>query len=93
VRFAPVPRLINESFAAFVLQAEKPMQINNWRQEQPRSLWQRSSLPLMIIIPSAIIALLAIALYSGERAIGLMPLLLGSAPALIGTLGAIRRNS
>jgi hypothetical protein len=93
VRFAPVPRLLNESFAAFVLQAEKPMQINHWRSEQPRSLWQRSSLPLMILIPAAIIALMAVALYSGERAIGLMPLLLGSAPALIGTLGAIRRNS
>jgi hypothetical protein len=93
VRFAPVPRLINHSFAAFVLQAEKPMQINSWRQEHPRSLWQRSSVPLMVLVPAAIIGLMAIALYSGESAIRLMPLLLGSAPALIGTLGAIRRNS
>lgn len=93
IRFAPIPRLMNDSFAAFVLQAEKPMQINAWRNEQPRSLWQRSALPLMIVVPAAIIGLVAVALYSGERAIGLMPLLLGSAPALIGTFGAIKRNS
>ncbi len=93
IRFDPVPRLINDSFAAFVIQAEKPMQIKAWRAEQPDSLWQRSSLPLMILLPVAIIGLVAVALYSGERALGLMPLLLGSAPALIGTLGALRRNA
>jgi hypothetical protein len=93
VRFSPVPRLLNESFAAFVLQAEKPMQIDRWRKEHPNSLWQRSSLPLMILVPAAILGLMAVAIYSGERAIGLMPLLLGSAPALIGTFGALRRNT
>jgi hypothetical protein len=92
IRFAPTPRLINDSFAAFVLQAEKPARIDEWRGEQPDSPWSRSALALTIIIPSAIIALMALVLYSGERAIGLMPLLLGSAPALVGTLGAWRRS-
>lgn len=41
VRLEPVPRLMNDSFAAFVRQAERPQAIARWKQEVRRSRWER----------------------------------------------------
>ena len=91
IKLSPIPELINRSFAAFVRQAEKPLQIKAWRDEQPRSAWQRYSPPLLALLPVAIVCFAALASSAGDSAVGLLPLLLGAAPAMIGTLTGARK--
>jgi hypothetical protein len=87
----PAPGLFNESFAAFVRQAEKPEALNRWRSQQPKGAWDRIAQPLTYALPATIVALAALALFAGESFATVVPILLGAGPALLSTLGPARK--
>lgn len=83
VIFDPEPRLMNESFAMFVRQAEKLDTIRNWRSELPRGAWMIARLPIFALIGAVIAGLFIIALLSGEDILSLLPIFAAGIPALI----------
>ena len=94
VVFDPAPRLMNESFAMFVRQAERPERIEIWRRNQPAGAWTSARLPILVAVPSLVMLLVAAALWSGQDVASLLPLLATGAAALLATLSrGVRRAS
>jgi hypothetical protein len=89
----PLPRLMNESFAAFVRQAERPETIVHWRTELPRSGWDKVARPLALIVPVLTIGIVALAAVYGEGIETILPVILGTGPALVTTMFGLRRSS
>jgi len=89
----PEPRLINESFASFVRQAEKLDRIRDWQALLPESGWIKSRLPILITLALGVAALLALALFAGIDIRALLPLLAAGAPALVATTQRLFRPS
>jgi hypothetical protein len=83
VIFDPEPRLMNESFAMFVRQAEKLDTIQYWRSKLPRGAWMIARLPIFALIGVVIGGLFLIALLSGEDLLSLLPIFAAGIPALI----------
>lgn len=79
----PDPRLMNESFAMFVRQAEKLDRIKEWQGSLPGSVWLKSRLPIFVLLGLAIAALAAMATLAGQDFLTLLPVLAAGAPALI----------
>lgn len=82
----PEPRLLNESFAMFIRQAEKLDTIKTWQDELPRGTWVRARLPLLLTVMVAIALLAAVMALSGEDSGSLLPVLAAGVPALLAAL-------
>lgn len=91
VTYDPAPRLLNHSFASFILHAERPQTLQRWRAEQPRGGWRFAFWPLLIILPLGLLALGGAILDSGQPLVALLPLLVAAGPALLQTLGVFRK--
>jgi hypothetical protein len=79
----PEPRLMNESFAMFVRQAEKLDRIREWQQALPGSAWLKSRLPIFLLLGLGVLALAAMAILAGQDIVALLPVLAAGAPALL----------
>ena len=86
VIFDPAPRLMSESFAAFIRQAERPDTLAAWREKQPNSAWAIAKVPVFIIIALLVIGLAFAAAESGQQLTALLPLLAAGAPAILAAL-------
>lgn len=93
VTMEPMPRLMNHSFEQFVRRAEKPARVAAWRAEAPRGAWQRAAGPLLVILPLGLLAIVYVVIESGQPAASLLPLMAAAGPALLQTLGMIRRSN
>ncbi|MET0308923.1 MAG: hypothetical protein ABW023_09485 [Sphingomonas sp.] len=82
----PTPRLMNESFALFILQTERPDSLQAWRERQPPSTWANLRMPLAIGIPVAILFLAFAAAESGQELTAAISLIAAGSPALLGSL-------
>ncbi|MCG2839582.1 hypothetical protein L6Q21_01140 [Sandaracinobacter sp. RS1-74] len=91
VRLDPAPQLVNQSFRAFVQQAERPEAIAEWRRELPRGLWDRASRLIAILVPVAILVLVGLGWAAGVGLDRLMPLILGVGPAMFAVGSGLRR--
>jgi len=91
VNYAPAPRLLNHSFANFILHAERPQTLQRWRAEQPRGGWRFAFWPLLIVLPLGLFALGGAILDSGQPLVALLPLVVATGPALLQTLGVFRK--
>lgn len=91
VRLDPAPQLVNQSFRAFVQQAERPEAIAAWRRELPRGLWDRASRLIAILVPVAILVLVGLGWAAGVGLDRLMPLILGVGPAMFAVGSGLRR--
>lgn len=91
VTYEPAPRLLNRSFASFILHAERPQTLQRWRAEQPRGGWRFAFWPLLIVLPLGLLALGGAILDSGQPLVALLPLLVAAGPALLQTLGIFRK--
>jgi hypothetical protein len=88
VVMTPDPRLMNQSFAAFVRQAERPDTIAEYRREQGGSFWDRLARPIAFVIPALLGLVSTAAVLSGADAATMLPVLLSAGPALLGAIGA-----
>jgi hypothetical protein len=88
----PEPRLMNQSFAAFVRQAERPDTIERYREEFGSSTWEKAARPLALILPAAVVGLLALAMVAGESIGSLLPVVLSAGPALVGAATGLFRQ-
>lgn len=93
VVFDPAPQLMNQSFAMFVRQAERPERIEFWRRQQPAGAWAVARLPILVAVPSLVMLLFVSILWSGQDVTTLLPLLATGAPALLATLSRSTRRS
>ena len=93
IRFDPVPRLMNQSFATFVEHAERPQTLRRWRTEAPRGGWRFAAWPLLVILPLGLLALGYAILDSSQTLLALFPLLLATGPAQLQTLGVFKKAS
>lgn len=81
--FDPEPRLMNDSFAMFVRQAEKLDTIRSWQGELPRSAWVMARLPIFAVIGVLVAGLVTVVALSGESVVALLPVLAAGIPALV----------
>lgn len=79
----PTPRLMNESFALYLRQSERPDTLVKWKAAQPRSAWSAARLPLAVVLPLLIVLLVMAASESGQSLDALLPLLAAGAPVMI----------
>ena len=93
VAYDPAPRLLNRSFAAFVLHAERPQTLQRWRAEQPRGGWRFAFWPLLIVLPLGLFALGGAILDSGQPLVALLPLVVATGPALLQAFGVFRKST
>jgi hypothetical protein len=89
----PEPRLMNESFAMFVRQAEKLDTIADWQSELPSGAWVKARLPILLTIGALGLAAVGFAIWSGQQLTALIPLLAAGAPALVATLSRLVRSN
>jgi hypothetical protein len=89
----PEPRLMNESFAMFVRQAEKLDTIADWQSELPSGAWVKARLPILLTIGLMGTAAVVFAIWSGQQLTALIPLLAAGAPALVATLSRLLRTN
>jgi hypothetical protein len=89
----PEPRLMNESFAMFVRQAEKLDTIADWQSELPSGAWVKARLPILLTIGGLALAGVVFAIVSGQQLTALIPLLAAGAPALVATMSRMVRSS
>ncbi len=82
----PAPRLMNQSFALFVRQTERPSRMKQWKDKQPPSTWSSARLPLLIVLPVIVIAFAAAVAETGQSLPALFSLLAAGAPALLAAL-------
>ncbi len=87
----PEPRLMNDSFAMFVLQVEKPDAIREWRDAQAPSAWMKTRLPILLGTGLLVAAMLALAVLAGQQVTSLLPVLAAGAPALLAALNRVLR--
>ncbi len=89
----PEPRVMNESFAMFIRQAEKLDRIRDLQLSLPESAWLKSRLSIFLVLGLAILALAAMAMLAGQQLTALLPVLAAGAPALIATAQRLMRPS
>lgn len=82
----PEPRLVNESFAMFVRQAEKLDRIVEWQKDMPTGAWVRAQLPILIAVGVAGLLLLGLLVAGGQQPAKLLPVLAAGLPALLAAL-------
>ncbi len=82
----PEPRLMNESFAMFVRQAEKLDRIAQWQKDMPAGAWVRAQLPILLTIAGAAVLLVGLVLAGGQQPAKLLPVLAAGLPALLAAL-------
>ncbi len=87
----PLPRLMNRSFSRFVLQTEKPASIQQWRNSLDGGAWQAARWPLAAMIGIGVLAIVLLMINAGQTPEALLPLLIAAGPALLQTLGVIRK--
>ena len=81
--FDPEPRLMNQSFAMFVRQAEKLDTIKLWKSDLPKGAWVMARLPIFALISVLVAGLAAAVALSGEDITSMLPVLAAGIPALI----------
>ncbi len=59
VQFCPSLRLMNRSFRRFILIAGKRDKLDAWEAKQDRGIWERSRLPLLLLVGGSIVFLFA----------------------------------
>jgi hypothetical protein len=91
LRFDPHPRIINKSFAQFVLQAEKQETFDRWRKESVGGRWRVLRGPIGIAVVVVLGVLIFTGLRNGEGLAALLPLLVAAGPALLNVTGVFRR--
>lgn len=87
----PAPRLVNESFALFIRQTEKPKAIQRWRANLGQDAWKFARWPVLAVAGVAVLALTVVLIRSNEPLLPLLPLLIAAGPALLQMLGLTRR--
>lgn len=80
----PSPRLMNESFAAFVRQAAQESTIQSWARGEGLSAWSSSRLPLLIGIPGLLLSFALILFWADMDVASIMPIFVTGIPALFG---------
>lgn len=88
----PAPRLMNESFAMFVRQAEKLGTIRKWREALPVGTWTKARLPIFLAIGLAVAGLVTVTILSGEEPTSILPLLAAGVPALVAAMQRLLRQ-
>lgn len=88
----PAPRLMNESFAMFVRQAEKLDTIRKWRGTLPVGAWTKARLPVFIAVGLAVATLVTVMILSGDQPTSLLPLLAAGIPALVAATQRLLRQ-
>lgn len=78
----PAPRLMNRSFAQFVLQIERPDSLREWRRRQPRSSWLSARLPVLFAVLAGGVFLAVGSAESGQQASALFAVLAAGGPTL-----------
>lgn len=91
LRFDPHPRIINNSFAQFVLQAEKPETFDRWRRESVGGRWRLLRGPIGLAVLVVLGVLIFTSLRNGDGLAALLPLLVAAGPALLNVTGVFRR--
>ena len=91
LRFDPHPRIINKSFAQFVLQAEKPETFDRWRKESPGGRWRLLRGPIGLAVVIVLGVLIVTSLRNGEGVAALLPLMIAAGPALLNASGLFRQ--
>ena len=89
----PEPRLMNESFAMFVRQAEKLDRIAEWQKDMPAGAWVRAQLPILLAIGAAGLLLVGLVVAGGQQPAKLLPVLAAGLPALLAALHRMVRSS
>lgn len=89
----PAPRLMNESFALYLRQNERPDTLARWKALQPRSTWSVARLPLALLLPALLILLSIAAAESGQSLGSLFPLLAAGLPAAVSLLVRSAKSS
>lgn len=80
----PAPRLMNRSFAQFVLQVQRPDSLRKWREKQPKSGWVVARAPVLATILAGGVFLSVGSAQSGQQLSALLALLAAGGPTLIG---------
>jgi hypothetical protein len=91
MRFDPHPRIINKSFAQFVMQAEKPETFDRWRKESAGGRWRLLRGPIGLAVVVVLGALIFTGLRNGEGLAAFLPLLIAAGPVLLNATGIFRR--
>ena len=78
----PAPRLMNRSFAQFVLQIERPDTLREWRRRQPRSGWLAARLPVLFAVLAGGVFIAVGSSESGQQISALFALLAAGGPTL-----------
>ena len=78
----PAPRLMNRSFAQFVLQIERPDTLREWRARQPRSSWLAARLPVLFAVIAGGVFLAVGSAESGQQLSALFAVLAAGGPTL-----------
>ena len=89
----PEPRLMNESFAMFVRQAEKLDRIAEWKKDMPAGAWVRAKLPILLAIAGAALLLVGLVVAGGQQPAKLLPVLAAGLPALLAAMHRMMRAS
>ena len=78
----PAPRLMNRSFAQFVLQIERPDSMREWRRRQPKSSWLAARLPVLLVVLAGGVFLAVGSSESGQQISALFAVLAAGGPTL-----------
>lgn len=78
----PAPRLMNRSFAQFVLQIERPDSLREWRRRQPKSSWLAARLPMLFAVIAGGLFLAVGSAESGQQLSALFAVLAAGGPTL-----------
>lgn len=89
----PQPRLLNRSFAQFIRHAESDKTLEAWRRTTPKGQWSSAQLPVMLAIALGVGILLVFATQSGESIASYIPVMIGAGPALLHSLGLLKKTS
>jgi hypothetical protein len=77
---------MNQSFALYLRQSERPDTLAKWKAAQPRSTWSAARLPLALLLPALLLLLVIGTAESGETLSTLFPLLAAGVPAVVSLL-------
>ena len=90
IRRAPSFELASESFRLFILGAEDPERVSEWRHQAADGTWDMVQVPLLLLLLMAV----GFVLYASREALditlGALPALVGAVPLLIRAVGALR---
>jgi hypothetical protein len=89
----PAPRLMNESFAAFVRQAEQSSTISAWAKNEALSTQSNSRLLLLVGAPALVVSVGLILFWTGTDPATILPIFVTGIPALFATLQKLRQQN